>query len=80
MSIRTNHLGQPLIREYGCHICQAYHRAELDPDLYEDHLYHQSKHGSSDRLATAEEIQMLELAERMRCAAPGGIHVHAMER
>lgn len=43
------------ITEYGCVRCQRYHAEGLDP-LYQDHLFHQSKHGTRTRPPTAGEV------------------------
>lgn len=43
------------IREYGCVKCQKYHRRGID-DLYEPHLFFQSKHGWSERKPSANEV------------------------
>lgn len=51
----------PMVREYGCVLCQQYHVRELEPELYEAHLWHQSKHGWRDRPATVAEIFALEM-------------------
>jgi hypothetical protein len=42
------YIGPTPITEYGCVRCQKYHRKGLDAE-YEDHLYYQSKHGTSTR-------------------------------
>lgn len=62
VAMRTNRTGQPLVREYGCTICQRYHRETLDPE-YQPHLFHQSKHGYYDRNATPNEVLALIRAE-----------------
>lgn len=80
----TNHLGTPLVREYGCKLCQDkglpyFHREELEPDLYHDHILFQGRNqGPADRPATPEETRMLAMVERMRCAG-AGVYVHTME-
>ena len=51
----------PTVREYGCCLCQKWHVRELEPELYERHLYHQSKHGYGDRAATVAEIFAIEM-------------------
>lgn len=51
----------PMVHEYGCTVCQAYHVRELDPHLYEAHLHHQSKHGCRERPATIDEIFAIEM-------------------
>jgi hypothetical protein len=38
------YIGSTPITEYGCTLCQRYHRLGMDEE-YEAHLYHQSKHG-----------------------------------
>jgi hypothetical protein len=63
----TTQTGQPMIREYGCCLCQRagkpyFHRQHLDAE-YEPHLPHQSKHGWSDRIATPNEVLALLRAE-----------------
>ncbi len=56
--MRTNQVGQPLVREYGCVECQRTHREGLDAE-YEPHLWRQSKHGYHDRIATPSEVLAL---------------------
>lgn len=51
----------PLLHEYGCVLCQRYHARELGPELYEAHLWHQSKHGCRERVATVPEMFALEM-------------------
>ena len=59
------YIGPTPITEYGCVLCQKYHRKGLDPE-YEAHLYHQSKHGVSERKpnGAAEEFVAHLLAAR----------------
>ncbi len=62
--MRTGPYGHPLIREYGCTLCQRHHRETLDPE-YARHLHRQSKHGPRDRVATPNEALAL-----VRAATP----------
>lgn len=62
VKVRTNQLQQPLVREYGCVLCQVNHREGIDAE-YADHLYHQSKHGWHERIATPNEVLALIRAE-----------------
>jgi hypothetical protein len=59
------YIGPTPITEYGCTLCQRYHRLGLDSE-YEDHIYHQSKHGIRTRapLSSAEKFVAHLLAER----------------
>lgn len=43
------------ITEYGCALCQTYHRKGLDAE-YEDHIMLQSKDGLQERAATPNEV------------------------
>jgi hypothetical protein len=56
---RTNKV--PTVREFGCTRCQAFHVREIDPELYEQHLYFQSKHGWRERPATLGEQFAIEM-------------------
>lgn len=51
----------PMVREYGCVLCQRYHVREIEPELYDAHLYHQSKHGWRERPATIGERFAIEM-------------------
>lgn len=42
------YIGPTPITEYGCVLCQRYHRKGLDRE-YDLHICHQSKHGTSTR-------------------------------
>lgn len=42
------YIGETHIITYGCVLCQKYHRKGFDPE-FEEHIYHQSKHGVSRR-------------------------------
>lgn len=54
----------PTVREYGCTRCQVYHVREVNPELYEAHLYWQSKHGWQERPATVSEIFAMEMRKQ----------------
>jgi hypothetical protein len=56
----TDSLGRTWVKEFGCCLCQKYHRLGIDPE-YHDHLHRQSKHGERTRVATAGEAFALEL-------------------
>ena len=58
------YIGPTPITEYGCVKCQKYHRMGLDAE-YEDHIYHQSKHGVRERAprGIAEEFVAHMLAQ-----------------
>lgn len=43
------------VREYGCVLCQKYHREGLDAE-YEPHIYSQSKHGIGERRPEVSEV------------------------
>lgn len=50
-----------LVREYGCCLCQQYHRE--GEALFDAHILHQSKHGIAER---AEHVETaLRLAARI---------------
>lgn len=55
---------RPMVREYGCTVCQAWHCRETEPALYEAHLYHQSKHGWRERPATPGEMFVIEMEKQ----------------
>ena len=38
------------IKYYGCVKCQKQHWQDIEPELYQEHLYWQSKHGIQDKL------------------------------
>ena len=52
-----------IVTEYGCTLCQKYHVKEIDPVLYKDHLFFQSKHGYHTRPATVGERFALAMAQ-----------------
>lgn len=58
------YIGPTPITEYGCVLCQRYHRLGLDAE-YESHLYHQGKHGTRTRapIGPAETFVAHMLAE-----------------
>lgn len=57
-----------LLTEYGCVLCQKWHRKGIDPE-YQPHLMRQSKHGPRSRVATAAETFLLELRRAEDSAA-----------
>lgn len=48
VNMNYGYIGPTPITEYGCVLCQKYHRLGIDQE-YEKHIYHQSKHGTSTR-------------------------------
>lgn len=70
--MRTNHVGQPMVREYGCVECQRYHREGIDAE-FEPHLLYQSKHGYYDRIATPNEVLQIFRKEPEAVLTEGSI-------
>jgi len=64
------YIGPTPITEYGCVLCQKYHRKGLDSE-YEAHLYHQSKHGVRTRAPQGIEEEFIAniLAEEKKAGA-----------
>ena len=61
------YIGPTPITEYGCVLCQKYHRLGLDPE-YDAHISRQSKHGITTRapIGKAEEFVANMLAQEKR--------------